>query len=187
MSRIVLGVVGALVLAWTILAGSDSWVNAHRIAEGPENESSLYQSYDPEQVIKRFRYEHESYGSGHFNGASQLVKSIHHSQGFTPRFTMQANREGELLNALREDIMLRLRMPGTVVTAINNEADGGFTYKYVTDNGGGSISVQAPVHQMTVRRYPIPSDLDDVELTITMEETWTRPRSETEWWMAAVN
>ena len=187
MSRLVIGVVGSLLLAWTLLVGSDSWVNAHRLAEGPENESSLYQSYDPEQVIKRFRYGHENYGSGHFYGASHLVKSIHHSQGFTPRFTMQAKREQELLNALREDIMLRLRMPGTTLAAIKNEADGGFTYKYTTENGGGSISVQAPVRQMAVRRYPIPSDLDDVELTITMKETWTRPGSETEWWMAAVN
>jgi hypothetical protein len=187
MSRLVFGVVGTLLLAWTVLVGSDSWVNAHRLAEGPENESSLYQSYDPEQVIKRFRYERESYGGLHSCGASHLVKSIHHSQGFTPKFTMQANREGELLNALREDIMLRLRMPGMTVTVINNEADGGFTYKYTTENGGGSISVQAPVHQMTVRRYPVPSDVDDVELTIAMEEAWTRPGSETRWWMAAVN
>jgi hypothetical protein len=187
MSRLVLGVAGMLLLAWTVLVGSDSWVNAHRLVEAPENESSLYQSYDPEQVIKRFRYDGESYGGGHSKGASQLVKSIHHSQGFTPSFTMQANRERELLNALRDDIMLRLRMPGTTLTALNNEADGGFTYRYTTEHGGGRISVQAPVHHMTVRRYPIPDDLDDVELTITMEETWTRPGSETAWWMAAVD
>jgi hypothetical protein len=187
MSRLVFGVLGTLLLAWTVLVGSDSWVNAHRLAEGPENESYLYQSYDPEQVIKGFRYEGENYGGGHSYGASHLVKSIHHTQGFTPRFTMQANRERELLNALREDIMLRLRMPGMSVTAIDDETDSGFTYKYTTENGGGTISVQAPVHQRTVRRYPVPRDLDDVELTISMEETWTRPGSETQWWMAAVN
>jgi hypothetical protein len=187
MSRLVLGVVGTLLLAWTVLVGSDSWVNAHRLAEGPENESSLYRNYDPEPVIKRFRYERENYGRGNYSGASQLVKSIHHSQGFTPSFTMQANRERELLNALREDIMLRLRMPGMTVTTINNAADGGFTYKYTTENGGGSISVQAPVRKTTVRRYPVPSDLDDVEFTIALEEMWTRPGSETQWWMAAVN
>jgi hypothetical protein len=155
--------------------------------DGPGNETCLYRSYDPEQVIKQFRYEHQSYGGGHSNGAVTLIKSIHHIQDFTPIFTVQANRERELLNALREDIVIRLRMTGMTVVATNDKADGGFTYKYTSENSNGSISVQAPVHQMTVRSYPLPSGLDDVGLEIALEETWTRPASETQWWMSAVD
>jgi len=187
MSKLVFGLLGALAVAWTALVGSDHWVNAHRIMDGPGNESCLYRSYDPEQVIKQFRYERESYGGGHSQGASNLIKSIHHSQDFTPRFTMQANQERELLNALREDIVLHLRMTGMTVVATNDEADGGFTYKYTSENSSGSISVQTPAHQMTMRRYSVPSGLDDVELKIALEETWTRPASETQWWMSAVD
>ncbi len=187
MKRLVLGLISVLVLAWTALLGWDRWVNDHRIVAGPQNESPLYQSYDPEPVIKKFRYEGESYGGGHGNGASQLIKYIRHSQDFTPRFTMQANRERELLNALREDIMLRLRITGMTVVATHDEADGGFTYNYTSGNSVGSISVQAPGHQMTVRRYFVPSGLDDVELKIALEETWTRPASESQWWMSAAD
>ncbi len=153
----------------------------------PGTKAALYRGYDPEQVIKQFRYEHESYGGGHSNGALTLIKSIHHIEDFTPMFTMQANQEQELLNALREDIVLHLRMTGMTVVTSNDDADGGFTYKYTSDNSHGSISVQTAVHQMTMRRYPVPSGLNDVELKIDLEETWTRPASETQWWMSAVD
>lgn len=187
MRRIVFRFLSVLLLAWTVLFGWDFWVNAHRIVEGPENESALYRSYDPEQVIKLFRYERESYGSGHGYGAAQLVTYIHHSQEFTPRFTMQANLGRELLHALREDILYRLRDTGMTVVATNDEADGGFTYKYTSQNIRGSISVQAPVRRMTVRRYSVPRGLDDVEIKIALEETWTRPANQLAWWMSAVD
>jgi hypothetical protein len=187
MSKLVFGLIGTLAVAWTALVGWNQWVNAHRIMDDPGNESCLYRSYDPEQVIKQFRDEHENYGGGHSHGAVTLIKSIHHIQDFTPKFTMQANEERELLNALREDIVLHLRMTGMTVVATNDDAEGGFTYKYTSENSSGSISVQAPVHQMTMRGYPLPSGLDDVELKIALEETWTRPASETQWWMSAVD
>ena len=186
MKKLVLGLITVLLL-WTALLAWDRWVNAHRIVAGPENETMLYQGYDPEQVIKKFRYEGEGHGGGDGKGAVQLIKSIRQSREFTPRFTMQADRERELLNALRDDIMLRLRNTGMKVVATHDEADGAFTYKYVSGSSAGSISVQAPDHHVTVRRYPVPSGLDDVNLKIALEESWTRPASETQWWMAALD
>ena len=162
------------------------WVNAHRIVAGPQNESAFYQSYDPEQVVSKFRYPGEGFGGGHGNGATQLIKHIRLTKDFSPRFTTQASRVQDLLNALRQDIMLRLRMTGTTVLGTHDDADGGFTYKYAFRNSVGSISVHAPVHEATARRYPVPNGLDDVHLYITLEETWTRPATETQWWMAAV-
>jgi hypothetical protein len=187
MSKLVFGLIGALAMAWTALLGWNQWLSAHRIMDGPGNETYLYRSYDPEQVIKQFRYEGENYGGGHSRGSRNSVKFIQHTQDFAPWFTMQANQEQELLNALREDIVLHLRMTGMTVVATNDKADGGFTYKYTSDASSGSISVQTPVHQMTMRRYPVPSGLNDVELKIDLEETWTRPAIETQWWMSAVD
>ena len=74
----------------------------------------------------------------------------------------------------------RDRITGMIVVATHYEADGGFTYNYTSGNSVGSISVQAPSHQMTVRRYFVPGGLNDVELKIALEETWTRPASETQ-------
>lgn len=187
MKKLALGLLIILVLAWTALLGWGRWVNAHRIVAGPKNETALYQSYDPEQVIKKFRYEGEGHDGGGAESALQLIKSIRHSREFTTRFTMRADQERGLLDALREDIMLRLRNTGMKVVADHDEADGGFTYKYVSGNSAGSISVQAPGHHMTVRRYPVPSGLDDVDLKIALGETWTRPATETQWWMAALD
>jgi hypothetical protein len=185
MKKLVLGLISVLVLAYATLLGWDRWVNARRIMAGPGNESSLYQSYDPEQVIREFRYGSESYGSGNGNGALHLIKSIKHNREFIPRFTMQANREQELLIALRKDIVLHLT--GMTVVATHDDPDGSFIYKYTSGNSVGSISVQAPVHHMTVPRYPVPSGLDDVALNIVLEETWSRPASESQLWMAAVD
>jgi hypothetical protein len=191
MSKLVFGLIGTLAMAWTALVGWSQWVNAHRIMDDPANESCLYRSYDrydPKQVIKQFMYVGEGYSSGHSHGSGHLVKSIQHTQDFTENFAMQANQERELLNALREDIVLRLRMTGMTVVAANDKANGGFTYKYTSGNSSGSISVQIPVHPMTMRSYyPSLSELDDVELNIALKETWTRPASETQWWMSAVD
>lgn len=187
MKKLVLGLISVLVLVYAALIGWDRWVNTHRIVAGPGNESSLYQGYDPERVIRNFRYGSESYGSGGGYGAVQLINSIRHNKNFIPRFTMPANRERQLLTALREDITLQLETAGMAVVATRNDADGGFTYKYTSRNSVGSISVQAPVHHMTMRRYPVPSRLDDVALNIVLEETWTRPASESQWWMSAVD
>jgi len=175
-----------ILLLWTALAW-DQWVNAHRIMAGPDNETMLYRGYNPEQVIKEFRYEGEGHSGGNSEGALHLIKSMRQNRDFTPRFTMQADREPELLNALRNDILFRMRNAGMKVVATHDEADGAFTYKYVFGSSTGSITVQAPAHEVTVRRYPVPSGLDDVVLNIALEETWTRPASETQWWMAMVD
>jgi hypothetical protein len=132
-------------------------------------------------------YVGEGYSSGHSQGVGHLVKSIQHTQDFTENFAMQPNQERELLNALREDIVLHLRITGVTVVATNDKVDGGFTYKYTSGNSSGSISVQPRVRQMAMRSYPVPSELDDVELNIALKETWTRPASETQWWMSAVD
>jgi hypothetical protein len=58
--------------------------------------------------------------------------------------------------------------------------------EYISGNSVGTISVQAPEYDVTMRRYPVPSGLDDASLNIVMEETWTRPASETRWWMSVV-
>lgn len=174
-------------LACLASLGWDRWVNAHRIEAGPENETTLYQNYAPETVIKKFRYEGESFARGQSNGAVQLIKKIQYDEDFTPRFTMRADRESELMKALRENIIGWLPVTNTTVVANHEESNGGFTYEYRAGNSAGSISVQAPARQMTVRRYPVPSGMDDVRLKIALEETWTRPASETQWWMAAVD
>lgn len=186
MKRILIGSITVLVLAWAMVVGLNGWINAHRLIAGPKNESTFYQNYDPEQVIARFRYTGEGHDGGHSNGALQLIKFIRHSGDFTPRFTMQAGREPDLLNALREDIMSRLRLTKANVVASDDALDGGFTCKYISGNSVGTISVQAPEYRAAVRRYPVPSGLDDVRLKIVMEETWTRPASETRWWMSVV-
>jgi hypothetical protein len=187
MKRLFLGLISVLVLAWASLVGLVGWVNAHRIMPSPENETALYQSYDPEQVIKKFRYEGEGHEDGSGIGSSNGIKSIQHNRDFRPRFTMQASRERELVNALREDIILWLRATGANVVTTHDEADGGFTYKYISGNSVGSISVQAPVHHVIERHYPLPTGLDDVAVKIALEERWTRPSGETQWWMAAVD
>jgi hypothetical protein len=75
------------------------------------------------------------------------IKSIKHNEDFTPAFTIRADRERELLDALREDIVLRLQVNETNVTAIHDAPDGGFTYKYSSGNSVGSISVQPLAHK----------------------------------------
>ena len=186
MKRILIGSITVLVLAWAMVVGLNGWINAHRLIAGPENESSFYQNYDPEQVIARFRYTGEGHDGAHSNGASQLIKSIRHFGGFTPRFTMRAAREPELLNALHDDILSRLRLTKANVVARDDGLDGGFTCKYIAGNSVGTITVRVPQYRAAVRRYPVPSGLDDVSLNIVMEETWTRPASETRWWMSVV-
>jgi hypothetical protein len=176
--------VSVLVLAWTIFIGWDRWVNAHRIVAGPENQSQFFTGYNPKPVVAKFQYD-EGFHGGDGNGASQGINSILHSKNFEPGFTMQADRKQELLNALREDILFRLRTTGMTVVASHDEEDGGFTYKYISGNSIGSISVLAPVHDSGVhRQYQLRAGLDDISFRINMEETWTRPASEHQWWMA---
>jgi hypothetical protein len=176
--------ISVLILASTALLYWDRWVNAHRIAASPQNETALYQNYDPEPVIKKFRYEGESYGGGSGIGSGNGIKSIQHSREFMPRFTMQANRQSELMKALHEDVLGWLRATSTNVVASHEESNGGFTYKYASGNSVGSISVKPPNPAPVHRNMALPAGLEDVTVTIAMEETWTRPANETQWWMA---
>ena len=185
MKKLALLLIGVLVLAWMTLAGIDGWIYSHRIQAGPTNETLLYQTYDPEPVIQRFRDPGQYHGDGHGEGSLHLIKSIQHWQDFTPGFTMQTNLEQQLLDALHQDILLRLRATGTHMVSTRNEPNGGFTYQYTSGHSIGSISVQPPGHRLVVRRYSLPKGLDDVGVKIVLKETWTRPPSETTWWMAA--
>ena len=187
MFRLFIAVAGTLFLAW---AGAVSFysvvVNGHRVQSGPQHESLLYQNYDPEQVVRTFRDESERYSTWN-ESASQLVKSVEQSKTLCRNFTMPATQESDLMSALREDTLQWLKVPGITVTTFHSEADGEFTYTYVTEHGSGSISVAALTHQLSKRRYPISAGLDDVQLKIALQEKWTRPASETQWWMAVVD
>ena len=187
MARLIVKVFAALLLTWTVLVAWDSWISNHRLADAAQNESHLYQSFHPDEVIKMFNIQVRSTWSFQDSSSSPRVNSIHHDRHFNHRFTMQASRKPELLNALRVDVLSRLSMPGVTVTAFKKQADDGFTCNYTFDNGAGSISVQAPTRQTTLRRDPLSSDLDDVEVTTELEETWKRPASQTSWSMAAVD
>lgn len=187
MKRLVLGIAILLVLAWGTLVGWDRWVNAHRILAGPENETAFYRTYDPGPVIQGFRYPGESYGAGHGIAASQLIKQIRHSEEFSPEITLQSNRQQELLHALREDILLRFRSAGISVVESQVDPYGGFQFRYVSGNSVGRISVGAPVRRKVERHYQLPRGLVDINLNITLGETWTRPANATALWMALVD
>jgi hypothetical protein len=186
MKKLALGF-SLLGLSWVSLVCLGGWVNAHRIVAGPENESRFFRGYSPTSVVTKFQYDegsHSSEGKGFGSG----IRSIRHNAEFVPRFIMWANRKQELLNALREDVLIRLRTTGTNVVSAHDETDGGFTYNYASGDSIGSISVKAPVHDPGVhRQYQLEPGLDDISVDITLQETWTRPLSETKWWMAAVD
>jgi hypothetical protein len=183
----VLAILGLCVVGYASIAAFGAWINAHRIGAGPDNQTRFLQSYDPEPVIRNFRDQRESYQNADGAGAESLIRSIHQTRNFQPGFTMQSDREPQLLIALRDDIVLRLRSSGASITATLDDADGGFTYQYSAPGSVGSITVRPPKYHAATRRYPVPTGLDDVYLQINLEETWIRPKSTTEWWMAMVD
>jgi hypothetical protein len=158
-TRVVLPI-SVLVLAWMAFTGCHQWATAHWwIVNGPDNQSEFFKTY----------------------------RSIRHYAEFTPGFTMRVDRKQELLDALRNDILLRFRNTDTKIVASDNEADGGFTYKYVSGHSIGSISVQPPVHDEVQRVTSLEAlfgpGLDDLRFKVALKETWTRPANETPWWM----
>jgi hypothetical protein len=186
MKKLAFGFISLLGLSWLSLACWGGWVNAHRIVAGPDNQSQFFRSYNPTSVVTKFQYDAGSSGSDG-KGFSAGIRSIRHHAEFMPRFIMSADRNQELLNALREDILIRLRSTGTKVVFAHDEADGGFTYDYAAGDSVGSISVKAPVHEPEVhRQLQLGPGLDDISVDIALQETWTRPASETKWWMPAV-
>lgn len=184
MSKVVFGIFGVMLLSWTAAFGWLSWANSHRIVPGSINESLLYRTYDPVPVFIQFRDEQKGHGEGGGSAAGRGIKSIHHSRDFDQMFAMQANRKQELLNALRQDILNRLHMPGTTVVVTDAQPNKGFTCEYISGNSHGSISVEVPAPAEIVRHYPLPNGLEDVQVRIDLEETWTRPPNETQWWMS---
>ena len=115
------------------------------------------------------------------------AKMAEAAQDYLHQLLSQKPTAQELLNALREDILIRLRSTGTKVVFARDEADGGFTYDYAAGDSVGSISVKAPVHEPEVhRQLQLGPGLDDISVDIALQETWTRPASETKWWMPAV-
>jgi hypothetical protein len=153
------------------------WTNSHRVVPGPQNQSSFLKSYDPEEVIKTFRYPGEGFGSRHNSGASSGVDSVHHTARFDPDFTIQSSRKPELLTALNEDLLRRLALTDASLLRKSVERDGGFRYEYASGNSVGSISVHPPSQGIVRRNTPLPATLEDITVDIQLEETWTRPQS----------
>jgi hypothetical protein len=184
-TRVVLPI-SVLVLAWMAFTGCHQWATAHWwIVNGPDNQSEFFKTYNPQPVYTPFQ--HDGCSVGHGEGSSPGYRSIRHYAEFTPGFTMRVDRKQELLDALRNDILLRFRNTDTKIVASDNEADGGFTYKYVSGHSIGSISVQPPVHDEVQRVTSLEAlfgpGLDDLRFKVALKETWTRPANETPWWM----
>jgi hypothetical protein len=187
MKKLAFGFISLLVLSWLSLVCWGGWDNAHRIVAGPDNQSQFLRNYNPRSLVHKFQYDAGPHSSEGGKGFSSGIRSIRHNAEFVPRFIIVADRKQELLKALREDILIRLRSTGTKVVFARDEADGGFTYDYAAGDSVGSISVKAPVHEPEVhRQLQLGPGLDDISVDIALQETWTRPASETKWWMPAV-
>jgi hypothetical protein len=181
-----------LLVAWVALIALDKWIHARWwLVDGRDNQSKFFRTYDPQPVYAKYQYDAGWHG-GHGEGCGMGFRSIRHFADFTPGFTIRVDRKQELLDALRNDILLQFRNTGTNVVATHDQADGGFTYKYVAGNSIGSISVEPPVHDEGLKRNtPLEAlfgpGLDDIRFKVALEERWTRPAAETPWWMAMMD
>ncbi|UWZ83265.1 hypothetical protein [Occallatibacter riparius] len=118
-------VLSVLLVAWVALAGFDQWVHARWwLVDGPDNQSKFFRTYDPQPVYAKYQHD-GGLSVGHGQGCGPGFRSIQHFADFTPGFTIRVDRKQELLDALRNDILLQLRNTGTNVAATHDQADGG--------------------------------------------------------------
>ncbi len=71
----IFGLFSSVLLAVASLVIYGRWVDQRRIVPCPQNQSSFLRSYDPEDVIKKFRCKNESFGLGH--GSARVRYSVH--------------------------------------------------------------------------------------------------------------
>jgi hypothetical protein len=85
------------------------------------------------------------------------------------------------LSCKREDVVSRLRFTNTTVVASHEGPNGGFTFNYVAGNNVGSISAEQSANDSVWWNHVLARGYEDVTVKIALEETWTRPASETRW------
>lgn len=172
---IVLGSAGLCLLVFAALVIQGQWAISHRIVPGPENQSAFLKSYNPEEVIQKFRYPGESFADGEPSGAGSDTTHVYHNAGYDGVFTIESSRKLELMAALNEDVLRQLALTDMRVVGKSMETDGGFRYDYASGNSVGSISVR-PLAQANVHRSrALPAAVEDVAWEIKLDETWTLP------------
>jgi hypothetical protein len=171
------GLVSLCLLPFAALVIQAQWEISHRIVPGPQNRSTFLKGYNPEEVIKKFRYP-ESFGSGHSSGAGSDTVSVHHNSGFDGEFAIESSRKLELMAALNEDVLRQLALTDTRVVGKSVEPEGGIRYEYVSGNSVGSISVHPPKPAGFHRNAAMPTTVEYVSWEIKLDETWTRPSSQ---------
>ena len=138
------GFVSLCFLALAALFIWAEWANSHRIVPSPQNQSSFLKSYDPEEVIKKFRCPNEGFDSSHNSGAGSDTTSVRHTAGFVPGFTIQSSRKLDLMTALNEDVLRRFAFTNTRVLGKSVGSDGGVRYDYAS---GDSLAQYQFIHR----------------------------------------
>ena len=165
---------GAAVLGLPIvgLVAYASWVQAHMVYPGPQNESAFLRAYDLKAVARPFMAPDPSLSEGRESGGGAGTKFVAHSAGFDEYFTMRADQKGLLIVAVNDDISQRLILSGARILNQSGTPSTGFQFEYATGNTIGSITIKPISPGAVQRNMPLPTGLEDVSLNIAIREQW---------------
>jgi hypothetical protein len=165
-----LAAVLVIVAAAVIVAGAVE--NALLISPTPETESTFFQAFTPDNVVKRFSCAFW-WGSGG-SSASAGMRYITLQKDFDQYFAIPAGDWVPVMQALQEDISFRLLGSGAQILDQAGDLTGGFQVRYKIRRAVGAILV-APLKTIdadTLRPQGVCKNGIAVQLKVSMQEKW---------------
>lgn len=163
----------ALVVVFVLCCASvaNVWAGTHMYYPTPENETAFLREYSLEGVVKPFIAPAGQSGGSHGSGEGAGTDSVKRSARFDRDFSMRSEQRASLMTTVNFDLSQRLQASGARILSLNGAPSTGFRIKYLSGKTVGSAVIH-PLSGGVHRNIPLPDGIEDVTLSVEIDEEW---------------
>lgn len=170
--NLALGTASAIVLYVVVAVLVNAWDRAHMFYPETKNESAFLRTYSLKRVVVPFIAPPGGSGDGSGTGGTAGTDSVKHTANFGEYFTLRSERRDALMEAVDSDLAEQLRRSGAQSISHSGASSTGFKFRYRSGNSVGFVSIHPLGPGMVQRNMPLADGLEDVAVTIDIEEEW---------------
>jgi hypothetical protein len=168
----VLGATSVILLYVFLAVMANHWYQTRMHYPSPENASAFLRTYSLKKVVEPYIAPPGGSGDASGSGGGAGINSVKHNANFAEYFTIRSEQKLTLMETVDYDLARRLRASGAQSLSHNGLPSTGFQFRYRSGNSVGSVAIHPLAPGRVQRNLPLADGLEDVALTIDIEEEW---------------
>jgi hypothetical protein len=170
--NLALGAASVILLYLFFAVMANHWYKMRMHFPSPENASAFLRTYSLKKVVEPYIAPPGGSGEVSGSGGGAGINSVKHHANFAEYFTMRSEQKQALMETVDHDLAQQLRTSGAQSLSHNGVPSTGIQFRYRSGNSIGSVAIHPLAPGRVQRNLALDDGLEDVALTIDIEEEW---------------